>query len=465
MSITFVTKNSFAQSSGTSVPEVQRIAKDAKGQQVGLVGANGSTIPLNSLGVLRFEGLSKPMPCSASNLAFNVTVLSTAKFTATVQKEEEGHFDAIRLVAVNRAVSAIGAITALVGTSEKAATFTALAQPLVAAPVVDGVTYSALQGVYDVKGFRNVTWASAASGALPAANSAQQVVLSDWAAKSSINRTDVVDGRPFSIVRAFVDGTLTPVAFMSNYVAELQVPAAPMRNRIIQSSNNVGNDAVGNPGLPSSAAILGLEVYPILRYRNPAFFAWICGDSLAAADALVTDHISNWLARACYDLSTMAKPVVPSNMGASTINSAGYIKITRAFLAAGVPPPSMLVAAPASVNDSGYDLNFQEKHLSQAYELARLAYEYRIPYLVMYGLFPNNGTTLAQDNIRKATNLKLKAVAEKVGAIWIDFPELGDGATPERWKPEYFKDVLHFNEKGIEDVCAQKLKAVIRPLL
>lgn len=415
--------------------------------------------------IRRYEALAKPLPSSVSNLSFNQSAgLSTSKFTATIQKEEEADFDAIRLVAVNRAANAIGAVTALVGTSEKAAAFGGNATALVAAPVVNGATYAALQGATDVNGFRSVTWSGATFGAIPAAITAQQVTLSDWTAKSSIPRAD--GGiRPFSLVRTFIDGTLTPLAFQASYSSSLQTPSSPMRGRIIQSSNTVGSDGVANPALASTAATLGIEVFPIFRYRNPVLSVWICGDSLAANDGLVADKISNWLTRACYDLSTPSRPVVPSNMGASSQTSKTFISITRTFLAAGVPAPSCLIIAPASVNDSGYDLNFQERHCSQAVEAIKLAVDYKIPYVIIYGLVPNDGINLSQDNIRKATNAKLKLIAQSAGVVYIDFPALGNGASPERYVQKYKFDNIHFNELGIEEVLAPTLRAALAPLV
>lgn len=418
-----------------------------------------------SASALRYEALSKPMPCSAGNLAFNVTALSSSKFTATVQKEEEAHFDAVRLVAVNRAANAIGAISAVVGTSERIAAPAASGAAMVASPVIGGTAYPSLQGNTDVNGFRSVTWNGGPSGAIAAANFAQQIALSDWIAKSSIDRVDIPGARPLSLVRAFVDGTVTPTAFMSNYPVGLQAPTTPMRGRVIQSSNTIGVDGTAVLGVVSSAAQLGLEVYPILRYRRPVFSVWIAADSLGANDGLVSDKVSNWTSRACYDLSTPDRPVVPSNMAASNQSSQTYIGITRAFLAAGVPAPSCLIVAPASVNDAGYDLNFQERHCSQALECLRLAADYKIPFVVMYGLLPNDGANLAQDNIRKSTNAKLRAIATASGAAWLDFAGIGDGASPERWVAKYKFDTLHFNELAIEEILAPALRTLISGLI
>lgn len=428
--------------------------------------ALGGTVSRAALSSLRYEALSKSLPSAANLKAFNQTAaLQPNKFTSTVKKEEEAPFVAMRLVAVNRGAVAISAISALVGTSETADFSTS---QRLSAPTINGVSYPALQGATDVNGFRAVTWGGAASAPIAAGDTGQKLALSDWTAKLSVSRADG-GVRPFSIVRPYIDGTIQQVPYQSYYTSLLQTPQAAMRGRIIQASN-ANADGVANPALAMNAAvtpasILCLEVFPILRYSVPVCSVWLSADSTGDGSGLVADHISNWMTRAAYDLSTPDRPVVPANMACSGINSQTYIQVCRDWLAAGVPAPSILIMAPASVNDSGYDLNFQERHCSQAIEAAKLCADYKIPYLFMYGLLPNDGTSLAQDNVRKATNARLKAIADSVGATWLDFSALGDGASPERFVTKYKFDVLHENELAIEEIMVPVTRAAIAGVL
>lgn len=430
-------------------------------------GVQGGTVSRTALTSLRYEALSKSLPSAANLKAFNQTLnLQPNMFTSCVKKEEEAPFTAMRLVAVNRGAVPISAVSALVGTSETADFSTS---QRLSAPTINGISYAALQGGTDVNGLRAVTWGGAASSPIAAGATAQKIALSDWTPKLSVPRADG-GVRPFSIVRPSIDGTIQAVPYQSYYTSILQTPQPAMRGRIIQASNAVGADGVSNPALTMNAAVLPtailcLEVFPILRYTVPVCSVWISADSTGDASGLVADHISNWMTRAAYDLSTPDRPVVPSNMACSNINSQTYIQVCRDWLAAGVPAPSVLIMAPASVNDSGYDLNFQERHCSQAIEAAKLCVDYKIPYLFMYGLLPNDGSTLAQDNVRKATNARLKAIADRIGATWLDFSGLGDGASPERFVTKYKFDALHPNELAIEEIMAPVTRAAIAEVL
>lgn len=429
-------------------------------------GVQSGTVSRSALTSLRYEALSKSLPSAANLKAFNQTLnLQPNKFTSCVKKEEEAPFTAMRLVAVNRGAVPISAVSALVGTSETADFSTS---QRLSAPTINGVSYAALQGATDANGLRAVTWGGAASSPIAAGDTAQKIALSDWTPKLSVPRADG-GVRPFSIVRPSIDGTIQAVPYQSYYTSILQTPQPAMRGRIIQASNATA-DGVTNPAQTMNAAVLPsailcLEVFPILRYSVPVCSVWISADSTGDNSGLVADRISNWMTRAAYDLSTPDRPVVPANMACSNINSQTYIQVCRDWLAAGVPAPSILIMAPASVNDSGYDLNFQERHCSQAIEAAKLCADYKIPYLFMYGLLPNDGSTLAQDNVRKATNARLKAIADSVGATWLDFSALGDGGSPERFITKYKFDALHPNELAIEEIMAPVARAAIADVL
>lgn len=426
------------------------------------VSSSAPPVPLQQLGARRYEALYKPMGSSANGVSFGQSAsLSTAKFTATVKAELEADIDAVRILYQNRAITALTNVTALVGVTETADVSTSAK---LGSPTILGTTYQALQGATDANGWRSVTWGGATSTSVPASTSAIQIAISDWIPKSTIARADG-GTRPLLLWRTFVDGTVTSPAFMSNYSVSLQQPTAPMRNRIIQNSANTAADAVSAPATAMGSGFLSLESFPICRFRVPVFSVWGVGDSITQNDGLVVDKISSWGMRACMDLSTPSKPVVYANMGCSSQTSATYISICRTFLATGVPAPSCLVVSPASVNDAGYDANFAEKQSSQIIELLKLCSDYKIPYIVMWPWLPNNGYNLAQDNARKAMNVKMKAAAQAAGVIWIEFPTLGDGASPERYTPSYRFDNVHPNELAIETVMTPALKAALAPLV
>lgn len=443
--------------------DVPQVVVDANNNpQTLTVSSSAPPVPLQQLGARRYEALYKPMGNSAAGLSFGQSAgLSTSKFTATVKVELEADIDAVRLLFQNRSINAISNITALVGTTETADVSTSAK---IGSPTILGTSYQALQGTTDVNGWRPVTWGGATSGNVPAATTAIQIAISDWIPKSTISRSDG-GTRPLFLWRTFVDGTVTPVAFMSSYSVSIQQPTAPMRNRVIQNSTNVGSDGITTPSVSMTGGILSLESFPICRFRVPVFSVWGVGDSITQNDGIVADKISSWGMRACMDLSTPSKPVVYANMGCSSQTSATYISICRTFLAAGVPAPSCLVVSPASVNDNGYDANFAEKQSSQIIELLKLCSDYKIPYIVMWPWLPNDGYDVARDNTRKAMNVKIKAAAQAAGIIWIEFPSIGNGSSPEKYTTAYRFDNIHPNELAIETLMAPALKAALQPLV
>lgn len=425
---------------------------------------NNGTVSRQSLSCLRYEVLDKPLGCVFNAMPFNQTSsLSSSRFTFGLKKEVEGHFDAVRFLLVNRAANAISGVNVVVGVTETADYSTS---PLLAAPRINGTSYAALQGASDALGFRAVTWNGAATGGAPAAVSAVQYVLSDWTPKSSINRADG-GTRPLFLYRATIDGAATNFAYNGSYGVSLALPTAPMRGRLIQSSNNNGADAVANLALTMTSAALTFEIYPIFRMRKATLYVIANADSLVQDEIMVADKVSSWGFRACADLSTVDRPVIFANMGCSGQTSAMYTTILEGLFAAGAPAPSVLIYAPGSVNDTNtnYNTNFMERHCSQAIKFIKLCQDYRIPYPMMYGLFPNDATNTFGDPIRKATNAKLRDIAAANGVTWLDFSSLGDGASPERWVPKYRYDNLHYNELAVEEVLAPTLRAALALLL
>lgn len=420
-----------------------------------------TAIPVQQLGARRYEALFKLGGIASGGVAFNQTTgLSTSLLCTTVKHEQEVPSSAVKLVAVNRAANAITGLKALVGTTETAATSSSA---LLGSPTINGTTYQVLQGSTDANGWRSVTWAGASSVNIAAANTAQTISVSDWAAKSTVPRADG-GSRHLALYRAFIDGTATNIAFLQTYTAALQTPSAPMRNRILQNSAGF-SDAVATPGLGMSASTTAIEIYPIYRYTVPVFSVWSVGDSISQNDGLVADKTSTWVYRACMDLSTPQKPVVFANMAGSSQTSTTYLSTARTFLAAGVPAPSALVMSPASVNDSALDANSAEVQSARIQEALKLCSDYKIPYLIMWPWLQSDSYNSTQDGFRTAMNAKIKAAAIAAGVIFIEFPALAQGVSPERWATLYRFDNLHPNELGIETVMAPALKAILTPLI
>ena len=420
-------------------------------------------------GYLRPEALVKFMESAINSAPFNKsTGLSASNWTMTIKMEMEAPFWAVRLLGINRAANAIGPITALVGVTESDGTGTSL---LLSTPTISGTSYAQLQPATTVNGFRAITWAAAANITIPAATTAQQFVLSDLIAIGSVARAGGQPStRPFLLWRSWLPGVTTNWAFIGTAgLVNIRTASAAFRNRIIQISSS-GTDAVGTPATSQSIGNTMMEVYPVVSFTAPVLSVWGVGDSITSGSAIVTDTVSTWGYRACLDASTPATPCVWANLGMVSQTSATYWANAKAMLVAGVPPPSVLVIGPSSVNDDGG--TYTQAILQTARELAtdvlRTASKYDIPYVIFWPLLPHNTLNAASDLLRVQLNTEIAAMASSYGiGLVTGLSPLGDGAAPESWVGAYnfAADGVHPTEAAMDTILAPALTTILRGLI
>ena len=198
----------------------------------------------------------------------------------------------------------------------------------------------------------------------------------------------------------------------------------------------------------------------------PVLSVWGVGDSISQCSALVTDTVSSWGYRACLDASIQTNPVVYANFGAASQIATTYLANARATLAAGAPPPSVMVINPCSVNDITATPNTRiiESMRSTAQQALQLARDYDIPAIIWFPILPYNSLSGASDLLRTALNTEMAAMAAVAGVTWMTFSSLGDGAAPERWVAayNYTSDGIHPNETAIDTIMAPVLLALLR---
>ncbi len=414
---------------------------------------------------LRTEALCKLGELAPGGVLFNKTTgLSASNWCQTTKIGLELDFTAVKLLAVNRAGNSIQNFKGVVGVTE---TDDISSSINMSTPIIGGVSYAQLAPASTVQGFKAITWAGAADITIPAANVAHQIVISDRMPLTSIPRAaGQVSTRPFLLMRTYIPGAIDNWAFVG-YNAAQRTPSVANRGRVIQVSSS-GSDGVATLTTVHALATSGQEVWPIVTFKRPVLSVWGIGDSITACSSLVADITSNWGHRACCDVSSPTDtPVVWSNFGASSQGMLLTVAAVRIYLAAGVPPPSVLVAGPCSVNDGAGGWNPATLQQARDYgmEVLRLAADYSIPYVVFWPLLPYNVLTSVTDPMRLALNAEFQVIAEAYGVqIMTGLDVLGDRQMPEKWVVAFNSgaDGIHPNELAIENVFAPSLARVLR---
>lgn len=412
--------------------------------------------------LVRFQGI-----CKASS-PFNIAA-STVSQTYTVKLEIEAAFSGVRILADNGAPNAQTGNKVAIGVTEtNAVTATALtASQNMSAPVIGGVAYDSALVTSGNLGYKQVTWATVATYDLGAGNAARQYLLSDWMSLQSVARADG-GSRPLFLMRQKPDPTGYNFLVAS---ALMRSATTANRGRTVITSTYFG-DGLTTPTGTHALGTTYADTYPIFRFNLPVLSVWGVGDSIQQgnATAIIPDGYSNYVARACADASTASKPVVYANLSCNGQNAAYYWANAKVLLAAGVPPPSVLVTSPASVNDGGSTPTVAhiDAQRDRGYDMIATCRLYGIPAIIWLPWLVNENLTdisaTYYDSKRKQINAELKAIAEAAGITWITLASLGDGATPEKWVTAYEYDAFHPNETAHESVMAPALAAVLTTL-
>lgn len=455
--------NGIVRVGGIALP---RFARDASGNITSLVDGAGNVYLVQS--IRRMEALSRFQGICKGSSAFNIAA-STVSQTYTVKMEIEGHFSGVRMMADNGAPNAQTVGKVAVGITEtNATTATSLtASQNMSVPVIGGVAYDSALAASGNFGLKQVQWSGSGTYSIGAGNLARQYLLSDWMALSSIDRADG-GTRPLFLMRQKPD----PAGYNFLVSSALQRSATSAnRGRTVQTSTYFGDGLTTVNGTHALGTTYS-DFYPIFRFNKPVLSVWGVGDSIQQGSntAIIADGYSNFVARACADVSTVSKPVVYANLSCSSQTADYYWTNAKAILAAGAPPPSVLVTSPASVNDgaSTPTLTTLDEQRLRAYDMIATCKTYGIPVIIWLPWLPNenltNVSTTFYDDKRKQINAELKALAASAGLAWIDLAELGNGASPELWVSTYKYDVFHPNELAHDTVMSSALAAVLSAL-
>lgn len=426
----------------------------------GLVGP-GESKRITSV-LLRNEALYKPY--SEFPSFGKSSGLSALDWTACVKAEIEGAFNAMRLVSQNRGNQALTGLSALVGVTE---TNDLSSSSNLSATVIGGVAYTGIAGASSDLGKRNVTWAGSATYGHNASTTAPDIVLSDWVPIKNVPRADG-GTRPLAFWTYWKKGSTNGNWPFRSLNAAMRTPSPANRGRTIVASN-CGVDGVSAPNQTFAVTNTAGDVFPIFRFDLPVVSIWAVGDSITGCSGLVADTISSWGWRACADLSTPARPVIFANFGVSSVASADFWANAKAYLAAGCPPPTMLILNANSINEIGATPNVRQLETirSTAMDGLSVCRQYNIPFLALIPMLCNeNIATAPLDALRRQINAEIQAIAAAWGVQWVDeFLSVGNGASPERYLPAYRFDAIHPNEAAVESVFVPAVISLMRKAL
>lgn len=299
------------------------------------------------------------------------TTGSATLMTSSLKLEVEAPFDAIGLVALNCLATPLNNLKAVVAATE---TFSQATQASRYQPVVGGGTYNALRAGA-LYGWDLVTWSGAGSATIPAGTGgtvaarlgAPGIVVSDMMPIIDVPRADG-GAYPIAMYRATCDLTGGNWPFLP-----VTGESATVTGRKYDAGQSF-NDAVGTLGNTLSAATAALHwAYPIIRHSRGVASVAVVGDSHTEQSALLTpdgiDAASNHVLRACHDLSTRKRPVVPQNLGLSGQVSDTYCKHAKVVLTALAPTIAMIQVF--SVNDGVPTDAMVRTQLQQGLDLMR----------------------------------------------------------------------------------------------
>jgi hypothetical protein len=380
----------------------------------------------------------------------------TSNATYSMKWMVEADFDQVGFLILHREATAASGWSLVAAATETASTAT---QATTFHPVVGGTAYNAIRGATDTYGWESYTVPDIPSGGtltLPKFSLVAPLAL------SSVPRADGGIGRLLMARVHKNGGAGEPKSFrFSAKFDNMRTPNAANRGRIIQVGS-VGSDAVGTLG---TSLTLGSQVpalFPIIRYRRPVVTVAAVGDSITENFAETTEGLTNYMFRACADVSTESVPVIPQNYGLSS--QGGTVYLPHFKLVASQSPPSIAFFFPFSPNDIATPtLRSIQDERARAADFVDYCRTYRI-YPVLCTSPPNNGYAQTPDDFRKAVNAMVLSAAGSWGVTACDFSALGDGATPERYVSGLNADSTHPDEDGIE-LMAAAVRTVLRAVV
>lgn len=371
--------------------------------------------------------------------------------TCALTQEVEAPFEAIRLLWLSHDEYPLPGCTARVASSQALA----LDQPeLRFQPVRHGLAQP--------QDWRRVSWAGQPAVELPAAAGWAEpgMALSDWVDLPSQPRSDGPP-RPLLLVRAHQPGSPSrPHTLNRRRLQALLEPGVATRDRLIDVGGCVG-DAVTHPDIRLAHDNQLFLLTPLVRLTVPAFSVAAVGDSNTQGVGS-SAGLTPWLRRACFDLSTPQRPVVPSVIGLAGQPSGVYEPLARRLLA--LWQPSVVFYSVFSPNDHLSNPQGMAQAMARAEQfVAHCRQQQMLPILTTP--VPMHERSPAAQRCRREVIDRVRRWAAADGLALADFAaHTEDPQRPDHWLAALHQDALHPNDAGHEQM-AGVAREVLRQVL
>jgi lysophospholipase L1-like esterase len=394
--------------------------------------------------------------CARFHSGFLSTGTRAVAETYSIKMEAEAPWQSVALMWANYETNIVAACKASVAATETFATDT---QANRYQPIVGGTTYNAARSTGNY-GWEAVTWAGASTVDIPAATgvTGQKAVVSDFMSVGSVPRADG-GSRPLLLIRAYHDGaTQGGHTYESRDFAPWRTASAINRGRVLDVGIFTG-DAIAALGSSMGIGTKVPLIAPIFRYAANVISVAAFGDSITNGTGSASG-VDNWLRRACFDLSTVAAPVVPSNFGFPSQTSSTYLAAAKVFIP--LAKPVIAFYAPYSPNDGTHNQRLFIEQMARAADFVKLCKDNgTIP--VLWTPVPNGNITESSDTYRRAVSDAVIALGASAGVIVADMRSAtAVKGTPDTWISGLNNDTLHPNDNGHEAMSVVAKDAIIR---
>lgn len=377
--------------------------------------------------------------------------------TYTLKVEAEAPFDAVAIALQSHEAVPGTAYTAVVAATE---TFSTATQDSRYRPVVGAATFNSLRGAGVSYGWDAVTWGGAANITVPAGTtSVPGVVVSDFMPINSVPRADG-GTRPLLLLRVHHDGATTGShTFCQRDFAPWHTASTNNRGRLMDVGTFAGN-AVGTLSNTIAVSVRSFLMYPIYRYRSNVVTVACVGDSISQGLGSASG-LDNWCKRACADVSTIARPVVPMNMGMSGSTTTTFLSHAKTVFP--LAKPTIAFYSPFSPNDA---IGTTRGVMDAMARLADFAAFCKTNGIVLVVSTPvPHGTIGVNEQYRVAIRDAVRAMGNSGQFIVADFTSVTSaGGSPETWLPGLNSDNLHPSDAGYEAMAGVAKQAIIKAL-
>jgi hypothetical protein len=221
-------------------------------------------------------------------------------------------------------------------------------------------------------------------------------------------------------------------------------------------------DAIASLGSTLNAGVARFPlVSPIIRFKSNVTSVACVGDSISQGEGS-TSGVGNWLKRACYDLSTVENPVIPTNQGYKSQLVSTYENAAKIILAAS--KPNICFYSPYSPNNQPDTLREYSEMISKLGDFIQFCNDNDIIPIVWTPV-PWNSITESMEVYRQKTISALREMSTYGNLIVADFAAVtSTNSYPQQWISGLNSDSLHPNDAGYEVMSYVAKKALAKAM-